>query len=259
MRFSVVTPVLNGMPWLPAAVASVDAQRVDVDVEHVILDGGSNDGSRAWLEANAARAQLVFERDDGQSDAIARGFARATGDVLLWLNADDLLEPGALAKAAAALTAAPGACGVSGACLLVDEEGRVTGAIPTPPGGAFDVLIAHPHNLAQPATFFRRSAFDACGGLDRALVYAMDVDLWMKLARRGAFTLLPDEVLARFRIQRAAKTVKHAAAAAREDLAVRRRHGMSWSTPAARALVRFGFVQPALLSVARRVGLRRAR
>ena len=253
MLFTVVTPVMNGMPWLPACVASIDAQRCDVDVEHIVFDPGSTDGSRDWLHHNALHAELVLERDEGQSDALARGFARAQGDVLLWLNADDVLEPGALRRVADALKRAPTCVGVTGACLVVEGEGRVIGAIAPPRVGSFSALLEETHNLAQPATFFRRDAFLACGGLDRGLHYAMDVDLWLKLARQGDFALLPREVLARFRHHPRAKTQAHPGRAVREEIAVRRRHGLSWTSHAIPSLLRYGYVQPALRRVARPV------
>ena len=125
MRFSIVTPVFNGMPWLEEAVASIEDQRVHVDVEHLVLDGGSTDGTREWLRARTdANRRDVFERDTGQTDALIRGFELATGDVFGWLNADDLLEPGALAIVARAFEEHPTAVLVSGASHVIDPDGR---------------------------------------------------------------------------------------------------------------------------------------
>lgn len=227
-RFTIVTPVLNGMPWLPEAVRSIVAQGRDVDVEHIVLDGGSTDGSREWLEANAAPGTiLVFERDTGQTDALIRGFARASGEILSWLNADDTLEPGALARVAEAFDSNPEAVLVAGACLHIDSAGAVIGAIPTPPSSTLEGLLAHPYNIAQPSSFVRAGAYRAVGGLDPTLRMAMDVDLWMKLARIGRVVLLPGDVLSRFRIHGGAKSVAGASRAVREDLRVRRRYGMA--------------------------------
>jgi glycosyltransferase involved in cell wall biosynthesis len=174
------------MPWLPAAIGSVIDQRQDVDVELIVLDGGSTDGSREWLSQQVRTvATLVFEPDSGQTDALMRGLRMASGEYLGWLNSDDLIEPGALRSVADALDAAPDASAVSGCCLQLDEGGALIGLIPTPPSGSLDGLLRYPNNLAQPATFFRAEAYRRCGGLDAAWSLAMDVDLWMKLARVG--------------------------------------------------------------------------
>jgi glycosyltransferase involved in cell wall biosynthesis len=241
MRISIVTPVLNGMSWLPKAVESVARQRFDsdVDVEHLIRDGGSTDGSREWLTAHEDLGfRATFERDGGQTDALIAGFADATGDVFGWLNADDLLESGALRRVAETFEANPDGVIVSGSCLLIDPNGAVLGPIPTPPRPEFDRLLRHPNNLAQPATFFRAEAYRRVGGLDRRFNLAMDVDLWFRLASIGRVVLLEDAVLARFRLHPNAKSVRAAAAACREDLRIRRRYGMPWLSPAGRSLLK---------------------
>ena len=247
MRISIVTPVLNGMPWLPETVESVARQRGDVDVEHLIRDGGSTDGSREWLDAHAGLGYgVAMEKDAGQTDALVAGFAHATGDVLGWLNADDVLEPGALKRVREVFDAHPDAVIVSGSCLHIGPDGAILGAIPTPPRPEFDQLLRHPTNLAQPATFFRAEAYRRVGGLDRRYDLAMDVDLWFRLARVGQVVLLRDVVLARFRLHPNAKSVVAAAAASREDLSIRRGHGMPLTSPAGRALVRHGMIDPVL-------------
>ena len=237
MRISIVTPVLNGMPWLPDAVESVARQRSDV--EHLIRDGGSTDGSREWLTAHEDLGfRATLERDGGQTDALIAGFAAATGDLFGWLNADDLLEPDALRRVAEAFEANPDAVIVSGACLLIGPDGALLGPIPTPPRPEFDRLLRHPNNLAQPATFFRAEAYRQVGGLDRRFDLAMDVDLWFRLASTGRVVLLWDGALARVRVRPNAKGVRAAAAACREDLRIRRRYGMPWLSPAGRSLLK---------------------
>ncbi|HEX7490425.1 MAG TPA: glycosyltransferase family 2 protein [Candidatus Limnocylindrales bacterium] len=247
MRISIVTPVLNGMPWLPEAVESVARQLEDVEVEHLIRDGGSTDGSREWLIEHAGLGyQLVMEKDAGQTDALAIGFDNATGDIFGWLNADDVLEPGALKHVTRAFEANPDAAIVSGSCLLIDPDGAILGAILTPPKPELEELLRHPTNLAQPATFFKAEAYRRVGGLNRRYDLAMDVALWFSLARVGRVVLLRDFVLARFRLHPRAKSVMAAAAASREDLAIRRQHGMPLTSRAGRALVRTGMVDPIL-------------
>lgn len=260
MRFTIVTPVLNGMPWLPECVASVDAQRADaLEVEHIILDAGSTDGSRQWLTAHARHAILVFEADRGQTDALIHGFARARGDVLCWLNADDVLEPTALIRACHALAKAPEAVGVCGAALTIDARGRIIGAIGTPADGSLAGLLASATNLAQPSTFVRATAYRAVGGLDPGVDLAMDVALWLRLARIGSFHLLSHEVLSRFRLHEGARSVRDAARAAREDLRLRRGAGMPLLSSSGITLLRYAYLQPMIAPAWRRLRAPRRR
>lgn len=241
---SIVMPVLNGMRWIPEAIASVVGQK-DVDIELIILDGGSTDGTREWLAVSAPTGvRVVLDPDRGQSDAIAKGLAAAKGSLLGWLNADDLLEPGALAAAYETIASHPESSMVSGACLVIDEHGRVTGRIETPPDGSLSGLLRHPRNLAQPATFFSAEAFRKTSGLDLGLRYAMDVDLWLKLARIGPAVLLPNRALARFRVHGAAKSTLAATAMVREDLRVRLRHGMPFFSRAFLTLICWSYLRP---------------
>jgi GT2 family glycosyltransferase len=258
MRFTIVTPVFNGMPWLPDAVASVAAQRRDVDVEHLILDGGSTDGSREWLLAHDRLGfGAVFAPDNGQTDALVKGFGRASGEVLGWLNSDDLLEPGALGLVRDAFNGAPSAAVVAGGCLLIDPQSRVTGSIPVPPVRTFAELLRYPTNLPQPATFFRAAAYRRVGGLDRRYDLAMDVDLWLRLAREGGIVTLRMATLARFRIHPSAKSVVGAVAATREDLAARRRQGLPLWSPAGRYLLVHGYLRPLVRRAASWLAIKR--
>lgn len=256
MRFTIVTPVLNGMPWLPEAIRSVARQRDGVDVEHLVLDGGSTDGSREWLAAHKDLGyDLRVEPDGGQTDALQRGFQRAKGELLGWLNADDVLEPGALAIVEAAFGASPEAAMVSGACLFIDAAGRILGAMSTPPDPTLAGLVRVRINPPQPSTFFSAIAYERAGGLDRSFDLAMDVDLWLRLAREGRYVVLPDQVLARYRVHPTAKSERAATASAREDLRARRLAGMHLRSPAGIALLRAGYVDPAVGPVGR--GVRR--
>ena len=245
VRFSIVTPVRNGMPWLPEAVESVARQLPDVEVEHIVLDGGSTDGSREWLGDHSGKhVTLIFEPDDGQTDALIKGFASAGGDIFGWLNADDVLELGALRRVAAEFEAHPKVALVSGSALLIGPNGAIVGAIPTPPVSKLEELLAYPVNLAQPSTFFPAPLYRTAGGLDRRFDLAMDVDLWMRLAALGTIATLPDVALSRFRIHRGAKSVIQATAAVRQDLSIRRSHGMPFRSRAGLMLLTAAYVRP---------------
>ncbi|MGA2512691.1 MAG: glycosyltransferase family 2 protein [Candidatus Limnocylindrales bacterium] len=247
MQFTIVTPVLNGLPWLPEAVGSVARQRdgADFELEHIVLDGGSTDGSREWLKSHEDLGyRLWLEPDDGQTAALRTGFDRASGELFGWLNSDDLLEPGALGTVHEIFVSEPDVVMVSGACLFIDGHGKVVGAMATPPVPTIDGLVKTRINPPQPATFFRATAYRAAGGLDTSFNLAMDVDLWLKLARQGRYVVLPDRVLARYRVHAQAKSERLAVASAREDLRARRRHGMPWRSQAGVELLRKAYLGP---------------
>ncbi len=123
-KFSIVTLSFNQRSFLPWCVESVAAQGVD-EVEHVIVDPGSSDGSRAWLEENRTdQMTFVFEPDAGPADGLNHGLRRSTGEIFMYLNADDELAPGALRKIAAAYDAAPGLDALIGDGWIIDEMGR---------------------------------------------------------------------------------------------------------------------------------------
>ncbi len=252
MKVTVVTPVYNGMPWLPASILSVAQQRPDVEVEHLVYDGGSTDGSAEWLREHVSLGfEAIIGPDDGQTDALAKGFSRATGEIFTWLNADDVLEPGALRRVVEIFTANPQLVMVTAACLIIDSAGAITGAIPVPPLATLDGLLTLPAVPSQPATFFSAEAYRRAGGLDRRYDLAMDLDLWLKLAGTGPIQALPTEVLARFRVHPNAKSTARAGATAREDLRIRRRYGASFRSRAAVVMIRIGYVRPVISRLAR--------
>jgi glycosyltransferase involved in cell wall biosynthesis len=245
------------MPWLPECIHSVAEQRRDVEVEHLVYDGGSTDGSSEWLREHTSLGyELVIGPDGGQTDALAKGFSKATGEVFAWLNADDLLEPGALKRIVDVFAADPSLAMVAGACLVIDARGAVIGAMASPPVATLKGLLCLPFNPPQPATFFSAQAYRRGGGLDRRYDLAMDIDLWLKLAEVGPIQTLPTEVLARYREHPAAKSMARGGASARESLRIRRRHGTPLRSRAAVSLIQAGFVRPVVSPPVR--ALRRA-
>ncbi|MGA3029998.1 MAG: glycosyltransferase family 2 protein [Candidatus Limnocylindrales bacterium] len=245
MKVTVVTPVFNGMPWLPECIESVAQQRVDVDLEHFVYDGGSTDGSAEWLRAHTALGyEAIIGPDGGQTDALAKGFERGTGEIFGWLNADDVLEPRALKRVVDVFAADPGLAMVAGVCLIIDSDGIVIGAMPPPRVATLTGLLRLPYNPPQPATFFSARAYKSGGGLDRRYDLAMDIDLWLRLAAVGPIKTLGTEVLARYREHPDAKSIARSPASARQSFAIRRRHGMPLRSSAAIQLVRAGFIRP---------------
>lgn len=221
---SVVTPNLNGGRFLAEAIASVAAAGRDVPVEHLVVDGGSSDDSHAVMRAHEPGLTWWVEPGSNQAAAIAAGFRRARGDYLAWLNADDLYAPGALAAMAEALRQHPGTALVYGDAEFVDAGGRFIRAAAHVEDFSYRRLLNDLDFIVQPATLFRRDAYEAVGGLDESLDYAMDYDLWLKLGARYEVLRLP-RCLARYRLHGAGKTETAGFARIAEVERVARRHG----------------------------------
>jgi GT2 family glycosyltransferase len=231
-RVSVVIPSFNHARFLRAAVESVVSQDYP-DVEILVMDGGSTDGSVEILRSYGDRIDFVSERDRGQADAINRGFARATGSVLGWLNSDDVYLPGAVRKAVAALTASPDASMVYGEGEIIDEAGQVLGPfIHTRP---FDlwILVYVSDFILQPTVFMRAESVRAAGGLDESLHFGLDWDLWIRLACRGTVVHLTEK-LAQSREYAATKTSTGGWRRLRELRMIMTRHGGRRWPPGAR-------------------------
>ena len=224
-RVSLVTPCYNGMPWLRAAIDSVLGQDYP-NLEYLVMDGGSTDGTVELLKEYGEQLTWVSAPDDGQADAIARGFERTTGEILGWLNADDTLKPGAIRAAVEALQAHPAAGLVYGQADFIDAEGRIIGPCTVVEPYSRQRLFYYGDYIIQPAAFFNRRAYAAAGGLDRSLHWAMDWDLWLRLARHHEVLYL-DRKLASYRWLGSNKTAAGGFDRLQEVEAVARRHGCS--------------------------------
>ena len=194
------------------------------DLEYIVIDGGSSDGTVAIIEHRAERlAYWVSEPDEGQTDAICKGFGRATGDVLAWLNADDCYLPGALAQIAAAFEADPEADIVYGYCDLVDEAGR---AIMTRRDIDFDhwQALFGVGPILQPEAFVRRRMVDRVGPPRRDLHMIMDKEWWLRMSAAGARFKRIDRKIVAFRVHPDATSSKLYDVAVAENHDLRRRY-----------------------------------
>jgi glycosyltransferase involved in cell wall biosynthesis len=206
MKFSVVMPNYNGARFLDEAIRSVLYQTcLGVEVELLVMDGGSTDGSLAILDRYQGQiAKLVSERDHGPASAINKGLRLATGEMLAWLNADDRYQPGALLRVAETMARHPKKALGFGHCSIVNEDGREIRAPITRFKEIFFPLssrftIQSINFISQPAMFFSRAAYGKAGGLREDLRYAWDYDFILRLWRAGGGVYVPGPALADFR------------------------------------------------------------
>ena len=204
VRISIVTPSFNQAGFLEETLRSVISQREYIH-EYFVIDGGSTDGSVEIVQQHAADIDYwVSQRDSGQSDAIHKGFSRATGDYLFWLNSDDVLLPGALAKVRTALDLHPEWDALTGWHVRMDERSRVISAHRIP-GESPRAARRGVHHVIQQTCFFRKSLYERLGGLDLSLHCVMDTDLWCRMFDVGATWGHIPQYLAGFRQHPAAK------------------------------------------------------
>ncbi len=203
-KISVITPSYNQGEFIERTILSVLSQDAGVAVEHLVIDGASTDGTRAILDRYAGRIRYISEPDRGMAEALNKGFAMATGDVIGWLNSDDLYLPGALRKVAAWFGENPETEWLYGNCRMVDAGDREVRRWIT----AYKKRSARKYSyhkllvenfISQPAVFMRAPALKEAGMVDTGLPTAMDYDLWLRLAQRSRPGYLDDD-LACFRV-----------------------------------------------------------
>lgn len=203
-------PCLNQARFLPRALHSVLSQDRDFGLECVVVDGGSTDGTLAILEGFGDAIRWVSGPDNGQSDALNKGFAMADGNLCGWLNSDDLLAPGALRRAVEVFTSEPEVQWLYGKVMIVDEHDKVIRR----PITAYKNLrmrrfsycrLLTENWISQMGVFWRRSAHDQVGPFRDDLHLTMDYEFWLRLGERwpGRFV---DEYLAAFRWYPATKS-----------------------------------------------------
>jgi glycosyltransferase involved in cell wall biosynthesis len=183
-RISVVTPIGGHNPYLERTIQSVIGQGYP-ELEHVVVHDGSNPDAAAIFDRSPAPLRSVqFSPDRGQASAINAGFAASSGEVMAWLNSDDVLLPGALSYVGRYLAAHPEVDVVYGHCIFLDAKDRDVGLWVTPRHCA-DALRWLDF-LPQETVFWRRRVWDAVGGIDESLTLAFDWDLFSRFHRSGA-------------------------------------------------------------------------
>lgn len=249
--FSISVPIGAYHDLLPVCLKSLAAQGDGVKI--ALLDASDDPQVRA--AADRYDHILSYRRhgpDEGQSDAILEGWAHTDGDILGWLNADDFLYPGAIGRVREIFDRDPSVDVVTSHSAICDRQGALTGyhwAV-EPPGASLLAGCV----ISQPSCFFRRSLYDAVGGLDRALHYTMDWDLWLRFYRAGANFAFLEEPLSVVYWGEGTKTIGMNRAR-REEL---ERLISAYTPPDKRFRTRRGFFLRALLDNINAPGLKSA-
>lgn len=225
---SIVTPSLNQGAYLAACMDSVLGQGYP-ELEYIVMDGGSSDGSHAVIEKRAARlSHWQSEPDDGQYDAVQQGFERTSGEIMAWLNADDMYHPYALFKVAQVFQRHPRVQWLTARHSFWRQDGSFEGAarqlLDWSPRSLLERAASGGTLVQQESTFWRRSLWERAGArLATGLSYAGDLELWCRfLWQADLYTL--DNVLGGFRRHPQQKTAGGAVAYRREAQAVARPH-----------------------------------
>lgn len=200
---SIVTPSYNQVSFLEETILSVLKQDYP-NIEYIIVDGGSDDGSLDIIKKYENRlAYWVSEKDRGQTNALIKGFARATGKYLGWLCSDDILEPSMVSISVDYHLRYPGIGLTYGDRIRIDAKGNIYSSERFP---AFrHCYIRWGFSIPQETTLFRRDVYDSVGGLDESLKMAMDFDLWCKISNVFELLHIP-AYLGRFRVHASNKS-----------------------------------------------------
>ena len=231
---SVVTPVWNSAAYLPHALDSV--ARLTVPHEHIVVDGGSTDGTVELLQnRDDPQLQWVSEPDRGQTHAVNKGFARASGELLAWLNGDDELIPDAFDRAVAYLQEHRDVGAVFGGMHVLDEQGVVRRRY-QPGRYSWRRYLIMGDYIPTPSIIFRRSLLDEVGMLDEQYVDAADYDFYLRVFESCRVARRP-EALIRFRYHPESKTAKDVWLQQQEALRIR----LKWADGPAERLLMEGF------------------
>lgn len=200
---SIVTPSYQHGRFLEWTLRSVLLQEYP-NLEYVVMDGGSMDETREILKRYESRlAHVESAKDAGQADAVARGFAHTSGEIMAYLNSDDVLAPGALEFVAKFFAENPSVDAVYSNRVFIREDGVVDSYWLLPPHS--NLLMSRWDYIPQETCFWRRSIYDAVGGIDPSFQFALDYDLFVRFMQRGRMQHV-NRFLGAFRKHAASKT-----------------------------------------------------
>lgn len=213
LKISVITPVYNMVSFIEEAIKSVLSQKGDFDLEYIVMDAKSTDGTLEVLQKFDKQLKLISEKDKGQADAINKGLKLATGDIVAFLNADDRYTDGALEKVANFFSKNPEYMWVTGFCNIIDKEGRIDPSREFVTkyknkklkAYTFTKFLTENNFISQPSTFWKRSLHNEIGYLDIKYNYSFDYDLWCRIGSKYPLGLIED-YLSDFRFYDESKT-----------------------------------------------------
>lgn len=186
---SIVTPSFNQAPYLEQTLRSVLEQEYP-SLEYIVVDGASTDASVDIIKKYMDRLTWwVSEKDSGQGDAINKGLARASGEIIAWLNSDDTYLPNTISSAVKIFEQNPDVVLIYGDMLAVDENGQTTNVLKYSQLSLEDLLCFQ--IIGQPAVFFRRAAYEKAGSLDTTFHFLLDHHLWIRIAQQGKILHVP--------------------------------------------------------------------
>ena len=205
---SIIVPSYNQARYVGYTIQSLLSQTYP-SIEIIVIDGMSTDRTKQVIEPHMGTIQWLSEPDSGQANAINKGLRRAKGDILAWLNSDDLYYPHTVETVVNYFDAHPSVYFVYGDAVAIDHRGRAYGKRTFVQATNYDELLNVRCRIIQPACFWRREIWETIGELDESLQYAMDYDYWIRVAKSYALAYIPVD-LAKERLHSDAKTA-HAA------------------------------------------------
>ncbi len=226
---SIVTPSYNQGKYLERTMQSVFAQNYP-HIEYIVIDGGSKDGSLEIIKKYKKKISFwVSEKDQGQTDAINNGFSHAKGEIYAWLNSDDTYLPNAVSEAVELFRKHQELGLVYGDTNYIDENDRIIGKFPSALTDLEHLKRGYVH-IPQQAAFFRAELWKRAAPLDPSFFFAMDYDLWVRLAKISQLKYKPS-TWANFRLHSDGKTIDADDRCWPEMLRVHYREGGSWFSP----------------------------
>jgi len=214
---SIITPSFNQADFLESTILSVLNQGYQ-ELEYIVIDGGSTDGSVQIIEKYGERlAWWTSEPDDGQADAINKGFKHASGEFIAWLNSDDLYLPAAIDTAIHALSSDKRLGMVFGNAITIDQMGKPLNQLNFGDWGLEDLMAFR--IICQPAVFMRRKAIEDTGFIDPTYHFMLDHHLWIRIASRYPIKHI-DSIIAASRFHSEAKNVALASEFGKETMRI---------------------------------------
>lgn len=224
-KISIVTPNYNHSEFIEEAIRSVLLQGYP-DLEYIVIDGGSTDESieiiakyKPWI------SHIEIGPDNGQAEALKKGFSLARGEILAWLNSDDRYQPNTLRRVAEFFVSHPKVVFGNGDVNFIDSKGKLIKKIYAVKPNYLLTANLGVHGWPQQGCFWRRKAYEAAGGIDSSLQFCMDRDLFIRLIKIGPSRRIPGPPLADFRLHNKTKSATLLKTASRESLILINRYG----------------------------------